>query len=211
MEPRPPSARRGVPHAAVLIPVKAFSQAKVRLAPRLDAPTRARLARTMADRVVAAAEPLPVVVVCDDDDVAEWAGDAGAAVVWTPGLGLDGAVARGVAHLAERGVARVVVAHADLPLAHDLAEFAEPGRAEVVLVPDRHGDGTNVLVVDTGAGFRFAYGPASFTRHQAEAARLGLSVELCPDADLGWDVDLPDDLSAVVDLTAAALDPGTRP
>ncbi len=200
--PPEPAARPGAAiDAAVIIPVKSFAQAKVRLTPSLDAQARSRLARVMAERVVAAAAPLPVVVVCDDDDVAEWAGDAGATVVWTPGLGLNGAVEAGVAHLATAGFVRAVVAHADLPLAHDLARLVQPDRADVVLVPDRHDDGTNVVVVPTTSGFRFAYGPGSFAKHQSEAARCGLRVEVWRDVELGWDVDVPDDLVVVADLT----------
>ena len=48
---------------AVLVPVKAFDRAKLRLAPALDAAARARLARTMAETVLAAAGGLPVAVV----------------------------------------------------------------------------------------------------------------------------------------------------
>jgi len=48
--------------------------------------------------------------------------------------------------------------------------------------------------VPATAGFRFAYGPGSFVRHTAEAARLGLSLRVVRDAALGWDVDVPDDL-----------------
>src|SRR5664280_521203 len=77
---------------AVLVPVKAFSQAKRRLHLALSEPERAELARAMADRVVSAAHPLPVVVVCDDNEVAEWARARRALVVWEPGRGLDGAV-----------------------------------------------------------------------------------------------------------------------
>ena len=50
----------------VLIPIKAFHAAKQRLSPDLDPSQRADLARWMAAEVIAAAAPLPVVVVCDD-------------------------------------------------------------------------------------------------------------------------------------------------
>jgi 2-phospho-L-lactate guanylyltransferase len=181
------------PDAAVLVPVKAFDAAKARLAPALDAAARAALARTMATRVVGAAAPLPVTVVCDDDGVAAWARSVGAEVVWAPDRGLNGAVQDGVAALAAAGVVRVVVAHADLPLASGLAALADgPG---VTIVPDRHRDGTNVLVVPAGAGFRFAYGPDSYAAHLAEAERLGLPVTLVESAELGWDVDVPADLA----------------
>ena len=58
---------------AVLVPVKAFRDAKGRLSEALSPQERAELSRSMAATVVQAAAPLPVWIVCDDDDVAEWA------------------------------------------------------------------------------------------------------------------------------------------
>ena len=177
----------------MVVPVKAFGEAKVRLAAALDPAERSRLARRMAGIVVAAAAPLPAVVVCDDDEVRAWAEGAGARVVWCPGRGLNGAVADGVAALGADGIEVAVVAHADLPLATRLAWVADfPG---VTLVPDRRLDGTNVLAVPTGAGFTFSYGAGSFGRHRAESARLGLPTRLVRDPHLAWDVDLPVDLA----------------
>ena len=54
----------------MLVPVKSFVEAKLRLAPAMNDADRAALARSMADRVVAAAHPLPVAVVCEYDVVA---------------------------------------------------------------------------------------------------------------------------------------------
>ena len=65
------------------------------------------------------------------------------------------------------------------------------------VVPDRHDDGSNVLVVPTGVGFRFAYGPGSFARHLLEAERLNLATARRSRPGLGWDVDRPDDLVAL--------------
>ncbi len=180
------------PLVAVVVPVKDFARAKVRLADELDPAERDALARRMATTVVEAARPLSVCVVCDSDDVRRWATDVGAEVIWTPGLGLNGAVQAGVAELAQRGVRTAVVAHADLPLATSLEWVAAtPG---VTIVPDRRLDGTNVIAVPTDSGFRFAYGPGSFDAHRAEATRLGLQLRVVRDARLGWDVDLPADL-----------------
>lgn len=181
---------------AVVVPVKAFSRAKARLAEVLTPAQRAELARSMATTVVRAAGTLPVVVVCDDDDVRSWATDLGVEVLWTPGLGLNGAVAAGLAHVAARGVERVVVAHADLPLATDLGWVAD-GEADVTIVPDRHGDGTNVIALPSTAAFEFAYGAGSCAAHSAEAERLGLSLRVVHHDELGWDVDRPEDLEPV--------------
>ncbi|GAC1537077.1 MAG: hypothetical protein NVS3B12_20720 [Acidimicrobiales bacterium] len=181
--------------AAVLIPVKAFSEAKVRLTPALPPGERAALARTMAAGVISAARPLPVAVVCDDREVAGWARSMDALVIWEPGRGLNGAVEAGIAQLADAGVERVVVAHADLPMAAGLAALAAGNG--VVLVPDRSRDGTNVAVVPARVEFRFSYGPGSFARHLLEADRLGLPASVIDDPLLAFDVDWPDDLTTL--------------
>jgi 2-phospho-L-lactate guanylyltransferase len=181
-------------NVAVVVPVKAFHDAKHRLAPVLDHDQRAALARDLATRVVHAARGLRVFVVCDDDDVAQWAESVGATVLWRPAKGLDDAAEFGVRSAAELSVDRVIVAHGDLPRARDLTGVgAFDG---ITLVPDRHDDGTNVLCVPVSARFAFAYGPGSFERHLAAAERTGLPVRILRDAALAWDVDVPDDLTA---------------
>ena len=161
----------------------------------LDSRAREALARELAAKVIGAAAPLGVLVVCDDEDVAKWATEHGARVAWTPGLGLSAAVMAGVSQLAGEGTDLAVVAHADLPFAAGLATLGAAGR--ITLVPDRRRDGTNVAVVPTGVGFGFAYGPGSFERHRAEAARLGLACEIVYDRRLALDIDLPEDLALV--------------
>jgi 2-phospho-L-lactate guanylyltransferase len=114
-------------------------------------------------------------------------------VLFRPGHGLNGAVTDGVEALAIEGFDRVIVAHADLPLAVHLAFLgALPG---VTLVPDRRDDGTNVAAIPTRSGFQFSYGPGSFRRHASEVRRLGLALRVVREPRLGWDVDLPDDLA----------------
>lgn len=190
--PRPSGAWLGP--VAVLVPVKPFAEAKLRLAPALAPSERGRLARAMATHLLAAAAPLPVAVVCDDVGVADWAREQGALVVWEPERGLNQAVQSGVARLAAGGARRVVVAHADLPFAHGLAWVGS--FAGVTLVPDRHDDGTNVVCVPTDARFSFSYGPGSFHRHGAEARRLGLPLRVVREPGLGHDIDLPLDLAS---------------
>ena len=191
----PPSSRLALGSRAVLVPVKAFHEAKGRLDHALGPAGRAALARSMAAQVLDAAAPLPVAVVCDDTDVADWARARGALVVWEPGRGLNGAVEAGVDQLRDAGVVHVTVSHADLPRAHGLAAVGlAPG---ITLVPDRYGNGTNVIALPASAGFRFSYGPGSFARHRAEADRLGLPVHVLDLPDLAWDVDEPADMVPV--------------
>jgi 2-phospho-L-lactate/phosphoenolpyruvate guanylyltransferase len=181
---------------AVLVPLKAFDAAKARLDGALDRAERDALARHLADGVLSAASSLPTWVVCDTDDVAVFAADRGASVVRQVRPGLNGAVADGVEALGAAGHDSVLVAHGDLARPEGLVAIAA-FEADVVLVPDRRGDGTNVLVVPTAAGFAFAYGPGSFAAHRAEANRLGLTSAVVDGTDLGWDVDTPADLGGL--------------
>jgi 2-phospho-L-lactate/phosphoenolpyruvate guanylyltransferase len=177
---------------AVLVPVKSFRHAKARLASVLGEVERRSLARELAARVLRSAWPLPTAVVCDDPDVASFAELEGAHVIWTPGLGLSGAVEAGVEHLRGRGFTLVTVAHGDLPRAQGLADIGEPGA--ITLVPDLRMNGTNVASVPAAAGFRFSYGEGSFERHKVEAARVGLPCRVVYDARFAIDIDVPADL-----------------
>jgi 2-phospho-L-lactate guanylyltransferase len=180
----------------VLIPVKAFHQAKRRLDSVLDEADREQLVRVMAAHVVTACVPLPVAVVCDDDAVAAWAREMGATVLWEPGQGLNGAVRAGVGRLAAEGAEWITIAHGDLPRAHGLGTL--PSFDGVTLVPDRRDDGTNVLRLPARCEFRFAYGSGSFRAHRAEATRLGLSVRVVRKPDLAYDVDWPADVAELI-------------
>ena len=193
---------RSVPAAAILVPVKGFDAAKGRLAPAIGAAERALLARTMAERVVDASKAYPVFIACDDEHVAAWAIARDARVVWTAGLDLNGSVRAGFDAVHQEGFARVIVSHADLPFAESLEEIAWfPG---VTLVPDRHGDGTNVLSVATDVAFAPQYGRGSFARHLATFRAMGLAVRIAHRVDLQWDVDVPDDLPSGVLLPTGA-------
>ncbi len=183
--------------SGAVIPIRAFALGKARLAASLDGAERAALGRRWAEQVVHAAGDLPIVVVSSDPDVRIWATDLALDVLDDPGS-LDEAARVGRDHLRDRGCGRVVVAHADLPRAHDLARLTRDASQPVVaLVPCHRDDGTPVLSVPATADFHFAYGPDSFRRHAAEARRLGLGLRVVRDRDLAFDVDIPADLVAL--------------
>jgi 2-phospho-L-lactate guanylyltransferase len=175
------------------MPVKAFTAAKGRLSVILDRHARADLARWLAGRVVAAAGELPTFIACDDDEVAAWADEHRAEVLWSPGMGLNGAVDTGRATIAGKGFDHVIIAHSDLPLATELASLAIP--ETITIVPDRRRDGTNVIAVPVGVQLAAAYGGGSFRRHMAAARETGRRVEVRPDPRLSLDVDTPADLT----------------
>ena len=178
---------------AVVVPIKSFALAKARLADSLSPDSRRQLARQCAEAVLLAAAPLPVYVVCDDDEVAAWARAKGASVVIPTAPGLNAAATTGRSATREAGHRRVMVVHSDLPHAKDLASLCTVP-ADVVVVPDRHGDGTNVFLLPCDGDFSFCYGPGSSAAHRSEATRHGWSVEVVQRDDLALDLDTPDDL-----------------
>jgi 2-phospho-L-lactate guanylyltransferase len=189
--------------AGVVIPVRAFALGKARLADQLDDATRTELARRLADRVAAASAELPTVVVSSASDVCDWARARGLDVLDDPAT-LDDAAAAGCRWVATRDCARAVIAHADLPFARSLAPLARDGaRPIVAMVPCHRDDGTTVLSVPVDVPFRFAYGPGSFRRHAAEARRLGLGFRVVRDAELAFDVDVPDDVDRLNHLVSS--------
>ena len=188
--------RSSLARGAVLLPVKGFSDAKARLEPVLSAENRASLAAFTAAGVLEAAEGVDTFVVCDNDEVAQWARERGAMVVRQHRAGLNGAVANGV-DTATYKREWVLIAHSDLPFPEALLSVIDLNlvTTTVTIVPDRHLDGTNVLVVPAHCGFTFHYGPGSFSAHQAEAQRIGLPVRVIQHEQLGLDIDTPEDLA----------------
>ena len=75
-----------------------------------------------------------------------------------------------------------------------LAGFADAG---VVIVPDRHGSGTNALRLTPPEVIAPAFGPGSFARHARLAAAAGAVVRIAQVPSLELDVDTPGDLAAL--------------
>lgn len=187
--------------AALVVPVKSFTIAKGRLAGALTAGERKSLARDCATTVVRAGAPLPVYVVCESDDIAEWTRELGAVSVRARGTGLNEAVADGVRAAVADGHDHIVVAHADLPLARGFGHLVVADT--VSIVPDRHRDGTNVLSFPASLAFTTAYGPGSFAAHCALVAGTGATLNVVDDDDLSLDLDTVDDLAELDRRTAS--------
>ncbi len=181
----------------VIVPVKSFTSAKQRLADVLEPTARQQLAAQLATGVIRAAAPWPVIVVSGDAEVAAFAHSHHAHSIDDPKQGLNAAVRAGVDAAASQGATRVVIVHADLPLAFRLPErLSLRGLAadEALIVPDRHLSGTNVLSLPTPLEFAFHYGPGSFQLHCQEASRNHLNVVERRDQQLALDIDTPSDL-----------------
>ena len=83
---------------------------------------------------------------------------------------------------------------------------------EVVIVPDRHGTGTNALVLAPPDCFEPSFGEGSFNRHLNHAKGAGLVHRAEGVPSLAHDVDTPEDLAALSDAVEGArtIAPRTR-
>ena len=76
-----------------------------------------------------------------------------------------------------------------------------PGR--VAVVPDRHGTGTNALLLAPADAIGPAFGEGSMERHRDRAGRAGHDVAVERLDSLALDLDTPDDLAALTSALAA--------
>jgi 2-phospho-L-lactate guanylyltransferase len=202
-----------------ILPVKRFELAKQRLGGRLKPTQRAALARAMVEDVlhtlVAANDLAGVLVVTNEPSVAELAATLGANVQPDPReAGQSAAAGIGVSSALRSGIERVLLVPGDCPaldrteLAALLAPPAQPGD-RVVIVPDRHGTGTNALLLSPPDVIAPAFGPGSYARHRELAAAAGVTCETARPATLLLDVDTPEDLAALL-ATGRDRAPRTR-
>lgn len=190
--------------AVAVLPVKRFADAKQRLSTGLAPGTRRALAEAMLTDVLVAlrrTEGLDEVVVVTAEPVAEaLALGYGARVVTdTREAGQSPAAQLGLD--AVDGADVVLLVPGDCPALDPaqltaLLQSVEPAPS-VVLVPDRHGTGTNGLVLHPPGAIEPAFGPGSRDRHTALAEEAGASLRVEEMPSLVLDVDTPDDLAAM--------------
>lgn len=184
-----------------LVPVKDPALGKSRLATVLDAPARAalnlRLTRQTFDCCAAAFGAERTVVVTASAAIAGEALARGFAVVRERAPDdLNAALALAAREAMARGAAALLVIPVDLVLLTPAAlravasGIAKPG---CVLVPDRHGTGTNVLGLAPARADLFRFGDWSLDEHRRAAAAAGLDVRVHADPTLALDLDTSDD------------------
>lgn len=191
--------------ATAVLPVKRFGAAKQRLAAGIDGERRRQLVEAMvADVLEAIGEARTIertIVVSDEPAAVAVARAAGAEVVADPAEGghVEAALA-GIARAVATGAGCVVLLPGDCPLLDprelDRLLTGLPERY-VGIVPDRHGTGTNALVLRPPTAIRPAFGEDSCARHVAAAREAGVPFEVEELDSLGLDLDTPADLIAL--------------
>jgi 2-phospho-L-lactate/phosphoenolpyruvate guanylyltransferase len=203
-------------HTTAIVPVKGLSVANGRLDGLLSEGERTHLAEALfLDLIV----KLPrsrciddVLVVTSDDWVARHAGWFGHQVLMqSSDEGHAEAAAAGARAAMADGAQRVAMLPVDCPMLDTDELDAHLGRSPrtALIVPDRHGTGTNALVLEPPDVMAPAFGPGSFARHAALAQAAGASFALEEVDSLAIDLDTPEDFTLLRDRLL--LDPQPAP
>ena len=198
-----------------LVPLRGLEDAKTRLGAELDPEERLELVVTMATRTLAATRDARgiagTVLVTADPAAADLATRFGARTLVQRLPGLNAALREARAVAVNLGATAILVLPIDLPaispgvLENVLADAADLGATDaastggvrdrplVLAVPDRHGGGTNALLVSPPAAIEPAFGEGSFAAHRAAAAGAGAAFRrhegpLTLDVDTGADL-----------------------
>lgn len=194
-----------------VIPVGALDGAKSRLGGVLDAEERHDLALRLADTTIRSAVATPgiaeTLVITPDDTVRGVAMAAGARPILQRSRGLNAALREARAEALAGGATAMLILPTDLPRVSPAAigalleRLSDDAGPLVALVPDRHGRGTNALLLAPPDVIDVCFGGDSHAAHAAAAADAGARF-----IDLGgpltYDLDTPDDL--LLDQTQAA-------
>lgn len=190
-----------------VLPVKHFAGGKRRLADDLGTGTRRALIEAMVTDVLIAlrrATKIDAVIVVTGETAMEAIahGYDATTVVDPDDAGHSEAARLGIAAAIERGARRVVLVPGDCPALDPrqldtLLTRAPAPTPEVVVIPDRHGTGTNGLVLTPPDVIVPAFGEGSCARHVEAGKAVGAVVKVEPLASLVLDVDTVDDLTAL--------------
>jgi 2-phospho-L-lactate/phosphoenolpyruvate guanylyltransferase len=185
--------------------VKRFSAAKQRMAAAITGGQRRDLAEAMVADVLEAigqARTVERIVVVTGDPIAqELASEAGAEVVPDPeDAGHVEAAQAGITRAEADGAERVVLLAGDCPLLDprelDRLLTGVPG-SYVGIVPDRHGTGTNALLLSPPSAIVPAFGEGSRDRHVEAARQAGIPFGIEELASIELDLDTPADVIAL--------------
>lgn len=191
--------------ATAVVPVKRFAVAKSRLAPGVEETRKPELVAAMvADVLEAISEARLVertIVVSQEPRAAELAAAAGADLLSDfEDSSHSAAALAGIAAAEAAGAGCVALLPGDCPLLDprelDKMLTGVPDRY-VAVIPDRHGTGTNALVLAPPSAIEPSFGEGSRERHVAAARAAGVpyGVEELP--SLGLDLDTPADIVAL--------------
>lgn len=198
----PPSG----PLTFAILPVKRFLGAKARLGGDISVGTRRALAESMVTDVLMAlrrTDAVDSVFVVTSEPTADAIGRGYGATVLVDDVedGQTAATLIGIGHAIEQGAGRVLLVPGDCPALdpRELGELLERPLVDpsVTIVPDRHGTGTNALVLTPPDIIEPSFGPDSRARHEQLAQEAGVPCDVAHVETLAIDVDTAEDLEVL--------------
>jgi 2-phospho-L-lactate guanylyltransferase len=189
----------------VLLPVKEFANAKQRLAPVLDEPARAGLARAMLTDVLSALRraraPERIVVFTAADEVLAMAEPMGFQTVVEKSVDGHSAAINYLIDEFSTTSSKILAIAGDLPrLSPSEIDYALNVASEpVTLIPSRDWTGTNGVVFIPPARIAMEYGEGSFRRHLSKVSAAGLQSDVIDLPGIAFDIDTPHDLQAFME------------
>jgi 2-phospho-L-lactate guanylyltransferase len=188
-----------------ILPLKTLDQAKQRLAAEMDAsPRRALVEAMFSDTLIALRRATSIdrtLVVTADHGAQRIAAGYGAEVIEDDDQGHSAAAMRGIARALELRAQRALLVPGDCPLLDPSEIDGLVGRRasspSVLIVPDRHGTGTNALLITPPGVFEPSFGEGSHDRHRELARAAGVVAETVAVPTLGLDLDTPEDMAAI--------------
>lgn len=187
-----------------VLPIRSLHDGKQRLANVLAPEQRGSLVRQLAQGVIAALRHSHVieacVVVSGDNAVLEWAAQQGSATLYEATQGLNPALEAARQWASVHRADGLLIILPDLPLltAADVLQLvALSTPRSIILAPDRHGTGTNALLLRPMDLLPFRFGVNSLQQHQLLARSVGVDLILCSLPGFAFDLDTPADLAAL--------------
>lgn len=195
---------------AAIVPAKGFEDAKQRLAPAFQLGNRRALVEAMFADAILALRRVPAIdqifVVTSDLVASQIAAGYETIVVDDTASSHSEAAQLGISRALAMGATRALLVPGDCPLM-DPAELeqliARPvSQRSVLIVPDRHGEGTNALLLTPPDAMPPSFGDGSRRRHAELATARGATPEVVELPSLALDVDTPEDLEALLEMFA---------
>ena len=197
-----------------IVPVKPLRRGKSRLAGALNEDERTELNRALLKHTLETLSELKevdgVLVVSRDPNALTIDRNHGARTVQEDGQPeLNTALKRATIVAQVYATRGVLVLPADLPLiTHDdilalIKRAIEP--PVVVIAPDRHGKGTNALLISPPGLIEYDFGENSFQRHCELVKKAGARLEIVDLPSLGLDLDVPEDFELIKSLEIPTL------
>lgn len=186
-----------------IVPVKPLNRSKSRLASVLDGKQREALSKQMLEKTLNTLRQVEgiggILVISRDNAVLSMARRLDVQTVQESGAPeLNDALERATQVVTTWEASGVLIVASDIPFmaAKDIEgmlALADQPRI-VVIASDRHGEGTNALLLQPPGLIPYCYGEGSFRKHVAATRKINVPVRVYGSPTVALDVDVPADL-----------------